>query len=172
MTLGLIARLKFERLDSFLTGWMAHVGVQALRISVGIVFFWFGFLKFFPGVSSAETLAINTTQILTFGIISNSIALWLIAMLEVTIGLGLIFGVYLRAVLLLLWLQMVGAISPLILFPHETFTNFPWVPTLEGQYIIKNLVLISAGIVVGATVRGGKLVAEPRRQGRQGRQGR
>jgi len=168
MTVGLRAKLEFERFDSFLTGLMAHIGIQALRVSVGIVFFWFGFLKFFPGVSSAETLAVNTTRMLTFGMIPDSISLWLLAALEVTIGLGLIFGVYLRAVLLLLWLQMVGAISPLILFPHETFTNFPWVPTLEGQYIIKNLVLICAGIVVGATVRGGKLVAEPRSPGRQG----
>jgi hypothetical protein len=63
--------------------------------------------------------------------------------------------------LLLLYLQMAGALTPLFLFPNETFRSFPLAPTLEGQYIIKNLVLISAGTAVGATVRGGRIVAEP-----------
>jgi hypothetical protein len=48
---------------------------------------------------------------------------------------------------------MLGTMTPLILFPAETFVIFPLVPTLEGQYIIKNLVLISAGLVIGSTVR-------------------
>jgi hypothetical protein len=66
-----------------------------------------------------------------------------------------------RGTLLLLFLQMLGTITPLFLFPAEAFTRIPYAPTLEGQYIIKNLVLISAGIVMGATVRGGGLVSEP-----------
>jgi len=74
----------------------------------------------------------------------------------------LISGVFLRATLLLLWLQMLGTITPLFLFPELCFTSFPLVPTLEGQYIIKNAVLISAGIVIGATVRGGRLTATRR----------
>ena len=48
--------------------------------------------------------------------------------------------------------------TPLLLFPAETFTRFPYAPTLEGQYIIKNVVLISAGLVIGATIRGGRIV--------------
>ncbi|MDQ3011816.1 MAG: hypothetical protein M3X11_14045, partial [Acidobacteriota bacterium] len=52
-------------------------------------------------------------------------------------------------------------LTPILLFPHEVFTRIPYAPTLEGQYIIKNLVLISGSIVVGATVRGGQMVAEP-----------
>jgi hypothetical protein len=75
------------------------------------------------------------------------------------VGLGLVFGVFLRATLLLLWLQMIGTAAPLFLFPNESFTHIPYAPTLEGQYIIKNLVLASAGLVVGATVRGGRLSA-------------
>jgi len=58
----------------------------------------------------------------------------------------------------LLFLQMAGTMTPLVLFPAETFVRFPYAPTLEGQYIIKNLVLISAGLVVGSTVRGGRIV--------------
>jgi hypothetical protein len=50
---------------------------------------------------------------------------------------------------------------PLLLFPVETFTRFPYAPTLEGQYIIKNVVLVGAAIAIGATVRGGRLTAEP-----------
>ena len=56
---------------------------------------------------------------------------------------------------------MAGTITPLFLFPEETFVSFPFVPTLEGQYIIKNVVLVAAAIVLGATVRGGDLTAEP-----------
>jgi hypothetical protein len=56
---------------------------------------------------------------------------------------------------------MVGTIMPLFLFPEETWTVFPFAPTLEGQYIIKNIVLVSAAIVLGATVRGGELTDEP-----------
>jgi hypothetical protein len=66
-----------------------------------------------------------------------------------------------RGILLLLFLQMLGTMTPLFLFPGEVFTRIPWAPTLEGQYIIKNLVLISAGLVLGATVRGGAVVADP-----------
>jgi hypothetical protein len=66
-----------------------------------------------------------------------------------------------RATLLLLVLQMLGTITPLFLFPAETFTQFPYAPTLEGQYIIKNIVLVSAAIVIGATVRGGAVIDDP-----------
>lgn len=152
-----------DRLDRYLTSKMAEFGVSSLRVSLGIVFFWFGFLKFFPGISSAEEIAVETTRVISFGLVPDHIALWSVATLETVIGLGLIWGVQLRAVLLLLWMQMIGTLSPLLLFPSKTFAIVPWVPTLEGQYIIKNLVLISAAIVVGATVRGGKLIADPAR---------
>lgn len=87
----------------------------------------------------------------------------ILAVLETLIGIGLVFRIFLRETLLLLFLQMIGTILPLFFFPFETFTNTPFVPTLEGQYIVKNIVIISAGTVIGATVRGGKLVAEPER---------
>ena len=140
---------------------MAEYGVLMLRISVGIVFFWFGFLKYFPGLSPATDLATKTIDTLTFGIISGQLALYILATLEVAIGIGLIFGIFLRETLLLLLFQMLGTITPLFLFPYEAFTSIPYAPTLEGQYIIKNIVIVSAGIVIGATVRGGRLVADP-----------
>lgn len=155
-------RVTFDRIDAAITGWMARHGVRFLRISLGVVFFWFGFLKFFPGLSPAMELATRTIGVLTFGIVPSGIAINALAAWESLIGLGLIFGVAMRATLLLLFVQMLGTILPLFFFPREAFTRIPYAPTLEGQYIIKNIVLVSAAIVVGATVRGGGLVADPR----------
>src|SRR3990172_4054704 len=152
----------FDRLDAAVTGWMANNGVQLLRLSLGGIFLWFGVLKFFPGLSPALTLAGNTIATLSFGLLSPQAAVLILAVWESLIGIGLISGVFLRATLLLLWLQMLGTITPLFLFPELCFTSFPLVPTLEGQYIIKNAVLISAGIVIVATVRGGRLTATRR----------
>jgi uncharacterized membrane protein YkgB len=149
-----------ERLDVRITSTLARFAVPAVRIAVGIVFLWFGALKFFPNLSPAELLAARTIEQLTFGLVQRDVALPILATWEVLIGLGLIIGRWLRAVLLLLALQMAGTFTPLLLFPDETFTVFPIAPTLEGQYIIKNVVLIAAAMVVGATVRGGGLVAE------------
>ena len=139
---------------------MARYGVVILRVALGVVFFWFGVLKFFPGLSPAQTLAARTIDLLTFGLVPGGPGLALLAVLECAIGLGLISGKFMRLTLLLLALQMFGAASPLVLFPGEVFTAFPYAPTLEGQYIVKNVVLVSAGIVIGATVRGGGLTSQ------------
>lgn len=148
-----------EPVDVRITHWMARYGVSILRVALGVVFFWFGVLKYFPGMSPAQTLAIKTIDVLTFGLIPGNASLLLLATLECAIGLGLISGRFMRLVLLLLAFQMLGAISPLFIFPGEVFIKIPYAPTLEGQYIIKNIVLISAGIIIGATVRGGGLIA-------------
>jgi uncharacterized membrane protein YphA (DoxX/SURF4 family) len=140
---------------------MARHGVRLLRVSLGVVFFWFGVLKFFPGLSPAQELATKTISLLTFGLVPPSVSILVLATWECAIGLGLIFGVFLRATLVLLFMQMVGTFAPLGLFPQEAFTHFPNAPTLEGQYIIKNLVLVSAGLVIGGTVRGGAVEADP-----------
>jgi uncharacterized membrane protein YkgB len=150
----------FHRTDETITVWMARYGVLLLRVSLGLVFVWFGVLKFFPGLSPAQDLATETISLLTFGIITPNISLPMLAAWETLIGLGLITGKYMRVTLLLLFGQMLGTVTPLFLFPDASFTAFPIAPTLEGQYIIKNLVLVSAGIVIGATVRGGNLVAD------------
>jgi uncharacterized membrane protein YphA (DoxX/SURF4 family) len=151
---------RFDMLDSRITEWMAQYGVLLLRISVGAVFFWFGFLKFFPGLSPAEGLAARTIETLSLGVIQPELSLPVLAAWESLIGLGLITGKFMRGTLLLLALQMIGTVTPMFIFPQETWQVFPISPTLEGQYIIKNLVLVSAAIVIGATVRGGNMVAE------------
>jgi uncharacterized membrane protein YphA (DoxX/SURF4 family) len=151
----------FKQIDKKVTRWMARNGILLLRLSLGIIFLWFGVLKFFPGLSPAQELAGRTINTLSFGLISASTANLILAIWESLIGLGLITGFSMRITLLLLFVQMVGTITPVFLYPGEVFTRIPYAPTLEGQYIIKNLVLISAGIVIGATVRGGKVIADP-----------
>lgn len=133
---------------------MAKYGLMLLRISIGIVFFWFGILKYFEGLSPAEGIAVETIEVLTFHLIPEKIILYGLATWEVAIGIGLIFKLFMRETLLLLFLQMIGTFTPLFIFPGEVFHFFPISLTLEGQYIVKNIVIVSAGIVLGATVRG------------------
>lgn len=150
----------FNKTDVAITRWMSENGLIFLRVSIGIIFLWFGMLKFFSGASPAEVLAIKTINILTFGVLESGFIIISLAVLETLIGIGLIFNLFLRETLLLLYLQMIGTFSPVFLFPEEVFTTFPYALTLEGQYIIKNLVIVSAGIVIGATVRGGRIIPE------------
>ena len=140
---------------------MARYGIVLLRIALGIVFLWFGALKLIPGLSPAQDLAGRTIEVLTGGAVSASVAVPVLGVWESVIGLGLLTGMAMRLTLLLLFVQMLGTLTPLVLFPAETFTQFPFAPTLEGQYIIKNAVLIAGAIVLGATVRGGDLVPDP-----------
>jgi uncharacterized membrane protein YphA (DoxX/SURF4 family) len=149
-----IATKYFDKLDKKITEWMGKYGLLVLRVCLGIIFLWFGILKFFKGLSPAEDLVRNTIYFMDPDIFIPILALW-----ESLIGLGLITGKYMRLTLLLLFLQMPGTALPLIILPEKVWTIFPYGLTLEGQYIIKNLVLISAGLVLGATVRGGKIVS-------------
>ena len=154
----------YDETDVRLTRWMARHGVAFLRVSLGAVFLWFGVLKFFPGMSPAEDLAAETIARMSFGLVAGRGAVVAVAALETLIGAGLLLGRALRLTLLLLWLQMAGTLMPVLFFPERVFRTVPFAPTLEGQYIFKNAVLVSAAIVIGATVRGGRLVAEPPRK--------
>lgn len=146
---------QIDRIDASLTGWMARYGLTLMRVSLGVIFFWFGALKLFPNMSPAEDLVRNTIYFVDPNLFIPVLAVW-----EMLIGIGLITGIFMRLTLLLLFLQMPGTALPLLLLPDVCFTVFPFGLTLEGQYIIKNLVLITAGIVLGSTVRGGRIVAE------------
>ena len=152
----------YSQLDKHITDWMARHGITLLRVSLGVVFLWFGVLKFFPGLSPAQSLAARTIHTLTFGMVPASVSVPVLAAWECAIGIGLITNLFMRATLLLLFVQMMGTVTPIFLFPNEVFTVLPYAPTLEGQYIIKNIVLVSAGIVIGATVRGGRVVSSPK----------
>lgn len=126
---------------------MYRYGRLLLRISLAVIFIWFGVLK--PlGMSPAEALVAKTVYWFPSDIIIPILGWW-----EVAIGIGLLFRKLIRVALLLLFLQMAGTFLPLVILPEVCFTKFPFALTLEGQYIIKNLILISAAIVVGGTVR-------------------
>jgi uncharacterized membrane protein YkgB len=135
----------------------SRFSLTLLRISLGIVFLWFGVLKFFPELSPAEALATRTIEVLTLGIVQPALSRPALAVWEVLIGLGLITNRYIGVTLVLLVVQMLGTFAPLVLFPQETWVQFPIAPTMEGQYILKNMVLMSGGLVIGAVALGGRL---------------
>jgi uncharacterized membrane protein YphA (DoxX/SURF4 family) len=145
---------KYYNYETAIIRWMASNGILLLRLSIGIIFFWFGALKFFPGLSPAEDIAIKTIRTLTFGFFPDTVIIYGLAIWEVLIGLGLIFNIFPRITLVLLFLQMLGTFTPLFLFPGELFYVFPLSLTLEGQYIVKNIIIVSAGFVLGATIKG------------------
>lgn len=146
--------------DARVAAWLARHGLVLLRLALGLVFFWFGVLKFFPGLSVAESLAGRTILKLSLGHVSPSASMPILATWECLIGLSLASGRFMRVGLFLLLLQMPGTFLPLVFFPSETWTRL-YAPTLEGQYIIKNCVLLGAALVLGATLRGGALIADP-----------
>ena len=119
-----------------------------LSISIGLVYLWFGMLKFFPDLSPAEGLAKNTIDSLTLGIIPENVSIVLLALWETIIGVFLIFGWYRRSTVVLALAHMVLTFSPLLLFPEETFNQGPFYLTLLGQYIMKNLVIIAALVLI------------------------
>jgi len=112
-------------------------------VCIGIVYLWFGVLKFFPGVSPAETIAIDTISELTLGLIRPNIAILLLAIWETLIGLLLILGLFNRLALNLALIHMVLTFTPFFFFPDLTFTIAPFGLTLLGQYIVKNIVFLA-----------------------------
>jgi len=137
---------------------VAH-SIVILRVAVGAVFFGFGLLKFFPGVSPAEDLTKASTHLLTFGLIPDDVSIVGIAMLECFIGICLISGRWMRVAIWLLAIEFVGILSPIVLLPSRLFAGPHGAPTLEGQYVLKDVILVGAGMVIAAaTFRGGRLV--------------
>ncbi len=148
---------RVDGLDAALHGWLVAHSLTMLRISLGAVFLGFGLLKFFPGVSPAQDLVERTADALSFGLVPGSIALAGIAILECTIGLCLILGRGMRLAIYLLAVLMVGILSPLVLLPGRLFAGPYGAPTLEGQYVLKDIILATATMVIATTLRGGRL---------------
>lgn len=119
-----------------------------VRVSLGIVYFWFGALKFFPNLSPAQQIAMETIERLSFDLIPGYQGLILLAVWEVTLGLVFILGLRQRIWLVLLFIHLIGTFTPLFLFPSLSFHDFPFGFTLLGQYIVKNLVLVAAALVL------------------------
>ena len=134
--------------------------MNLLRLSIGIIYIWFRALKYFSNLSPADQLAKDTIHLITFGLIPNNISIILLAIWETALGFVLMIGVWKRAVFYLLLLHMACTFVPLFFFSDISFTTSPYAFTLVGQYIMKNLIIIAAAIVLNAHARG-KIVIAP-----------
>ena len=144
--------INLDQFDLSISAFMGRHGTNALRISLGVIFIWFGILK--PlGISPAQPLVEATVNWMPFLSPEGWVAV--IGWWEVIIGVSFLFRKTTRLAIALLALQMLGTFMPLVLLPEVTFQvgRVPYGPTMEGQYIIKNLLIISAALVIGGTLR-------------------
>jgi len=135
--------------------------ILLLRLTLGAVFLGFGFLKYFPGVSPAQSLVEATMRMLTFGIVPGATAMVAVATLECAIGICLLLGRFMRLAIGMLAVAFIGILSPVVLMAGTLFSGPHGAPTLEGQYVLKDIILVAAGLVVAAgTFKGGRLVRD------------
>ena len=139
---------EINKIDKKIVLWMKKYELTILRYTVAVVFIWFGALKIF-GYSPAQVLVTKTVYWFNPDWFVPFLGWW-----EVIIGLCFLFRPLLREAIFLLALQMLGTFLPLILLPNIVYGPIPIITlTLEGQYIIKNLVIIGAALVIGSHVR-------------------
>ncbi len=122
--------------------------IKLMRLSLGIIFVWYGMLKFFPTLSPAEDLAIKTIDIMFFHLIDGSLSIKLLSILEVAIGIGFLSGYYTKLVTIIFLGHMLCTFAPLFILPELSFTHAPYAFTLVGQYIVKNIVFILVGVMI------------------------
>ena len=154
---------RFIALENVVHRLLVRHSVAALRVAVGAIFLGFGVLKYFPGVSPAEWLATDTTDVLFLGLVPPDIAIVVIATMECFIGICFLIGTgaLMRVAIWVLAAQFVGILSPLLIDPGTLFSGPHNAPTLEGQYVLKDFILVAAGMVIAAgTFRGGKMVRD------------
>ncbi|MEN8188882.1 MAG: hypothetical protein ABFS19_03475 [Thermodesulfobacteriota bacterium] len=149
----MLSRIKnsqwLSEVDLKITNWMDHYCQFLMRISLALIFIWFGLLK--PlGMSPEDELIKRTVYWFPPDIVLNVLGVW-----EVTIGIGLLYRPLLRLALFLLLIELPGTFLPLIILPDVCFNSIPFGLSLEGQYIVKNLFMISAAFVIGSKVSQG-----------------
>jgi len=148
-------------IEEKLHGLLVRHAIKALRITVGAIFLGFGVLKFFPDVSPAQGLAMKTIDLLTFGLIPWEVGIIAIAALECFIGICLLANRWMRVAVWLLVVQFIGILAPLVLLTGRLFSGPYHAPTLEGQYVLKDIILVGAGMaIVAGTFRGGRLIRD------------
>lgn len=141
-------RRRLNRLDAAVTDALDRYGVTALRIAVALVFIWFGALKVIDRSPVADLVA-DTVYWLPSEAFVRFLGVW-----EIVVGLGLLIPVALRLTLLLFWAQMAGTFLVLIVHPDLSFqSSNPLLLTVTGEFVVKNLVLITAGLVIGSRTR-------------------
>ncbi len=141
-------RRVWQRLDAGVAGLMERHGTTLLRLAVAVVFIWFGALKVADRSPVADLVA-DTVYWVPAGFFVRFLGVW-----EMAVGLGLLLPVALRLTLFLFWAQMAGTFLVLLIHPGLSFqSGNPLLLTMTGEFVIKNLVLITAGLVIGGTVR-------------------
>jgi len=144
------ARLRdpIDRIDNAAAAFMERYGIAVLRVTLAVVFIWFGALKV-TDRSPVEDLVKDTIYFLPEDTFFVILGVW-----EIAIGIGLLIPVALRLTLALFWLQMAGTFLSLVILPGRSFQDdSPLLLSVTGEFVIKNLVLIAAGLVIGSTVR-------------------
>lgn len=137
-----------DRIDHSVSRFLSQYGVLILRIAIGVVYIWFGALKV-ADRSPVEDLVDDVIFFASGDGIVIAMGVW-----EIIIGLGLIFPVALRLTLLMLWMQLAGTFLAFVVLPGRSFQDGnPLLLTTTGEFVLKNIVLISAGLVIGSTVR-------------------
>lgn len=138
---------KLGKIDERMISFMSASGIPALQISLAVVFIWFGALKVL-GLSPVVELVAKTVYWVSPQVFVPVLGAW-----EIMVGLGLLLRFALRITLFLFWLQLAGTFLVLIIHPGIAFQNGnPLLLTMEGEFVVKNLVLISAGIIIGGSV--------------------
>ena len=141
-------RATYDRLDHTLIHWMRTYGITLLRLALAVTFIWFGALKVL-NVSPVADLVAQTVYWVPAAFFVPFLGVW-----EIAVGLGLLFRLALRLTLLFFFMQMAGTFLVLVVHPGLSFQNGnPLLLTTLGEFVVKNLVLLTAGIVVGSTVQ-------------------
>ncbi len=139
--------MSIRTLDLHLIHFFRRISIPAARIALFIVFFWFGILKVL-GMSPAGAL-VHQLYEQTVPFLSFDTFYILFALFECLIGILFLIPKTERIVLPLLLIHLISTSLPLVFLPHATWSGF-LVPTMEGQYIIKNLAIIAAAIGIAA----------------------
>lgn len=139
----------FSSIDLKLINFFRRIFVPTARFGLFVIFFWFGILKVIdksPASELVQQLFERTMPFMTFGTF-----IFFFGLFECLIGILFLIRGAERIVLPLLAVHMVTTFMPLFLLTQETWSGF-MIPTLEGQYIIKNLVVIASAIGVAANL--------------------
>jgi uncharacterized membrane protein YkgB len=141
----------YRRLDAAVVRFMNAWGIRLLRWALAITFIWFGALKVF-NTSPVADLVAQTVYWFPAEWFVPFLGLW-----EMAVGLGLMLRLALRLTLLFFFMQMAGTFLVLVVHPDLSFQGGnPLLLTVLGEFVVKNLVLLTAGLVIGSTVRRGE----------------
>lgn len=143
-------KINYTHIDLKLIDFFKRIYIPLARVSIFLIFFWFGIIKLLglsPASPLAEALTAQTVGMQYFDILFITLSL-----MECIIGILFLFPKMTRVVIPLLLAHMALVCSPLVLLPNVVW-QLPFVPSLEGQYIIKNAVVVAVAIGIAASAQ-------------------